>query len=452
MWMVDFNDETMARELAGAGHQVESRPLQIVLANQPSELPDVGLLRLDGSVAPAVLVRQLLLHGRATGWVLLLPQSRAAAAMEALEAGAADVLIEPLAPGALSVVVVRTARELRNRARLGWIQEHESKEARSVDLIGRSPGITQVLEQLGRIVRRSAHGPPLSVLLTGETGTGKGLLARVLHFTGSRRDGPFVEVNCAALPATLLESELFGHERGAFTDAKVARVGLLEAAHGGTVFLDEVTYLSLEGQAKLLTAIESRRVRRLGSLMERTVDVQVVAASSHDFASRIAQGEFRAELFHRLASLRFELPPLRQRGDDVLMLAEHFLGEVTKSYRLPPKKLGASARAALVACAWPGNVRELFHAVQRAVLASEAEVVEASDLVLPGHAAADAHGEDGSGALKLSLPAGGIALEEVEKAVIVRALAAEKGNVTRAAAWLRISRDTLRSRMEKHGL
>jgi two-component system, NtrC family, response regulator AtoC len=306
----------------------------------------------------------------------------------------------------------------------------------------------ELLERVQRVSRRSAQGPPLSIMLTGETGTGKGLLARVLHYGSRRRDGPFVEVNCAAIPATLLEAELFGHERGAFTDAKTARVGLLEAADGGTIFLDEVSYLAAEGQAKLLTVLETRRVRRLGSTADRPVDVQVIAASSHDLEARSRAGEFKPELWHRLAALRFELPSLRLRGGDAALLAERFLARICEAYRLPPKQLAASARSAIAGHPWPGNVRELYHAIERAVLYEDGEAVEAKDLALgPASGAPPPLASDDP------IPAEGLAaIDAAERAMIEKALRATDGNVTRAASLLKVTRDVLRSRIDRYGL
>ncbi|MHB8417686.1 MAG: sigma 54-interacting transcriptional regulator [Myxococcales bacterium] len=306
-----------------------------------------------------------------------------------------------------------------------------------------SKPMRDVVEQVLRVARRSAHGPAFSVLLTGETGTGKGLLARVLHHASVRRGGPFVDMNCAAVPASLLEDELFGHERGAFTGALAPRVGLIEGANGGTLFLDEVSLLSREGQAKLLGVLESRRVRRLGGLEERTVDVQISAATSADLERAVCEGHFLPELLHRLAGLWFRLPALRDRGEDVLLLADRFLERQCTAYRLPPKRFSEAARAGLLAHSWPGNVRELQHAVERAVLGHDGEVVELAQLTLRPAARV--------------VPADkamfeGRSLDEVERAAIEWALESEGGNVCRAAARLRVTRDLLRSRMERHGL
>ncbi|MBI3181728.1 MAG: sigma-54-dependent Fis family transcriptional regulator [Myxococcales bacterium] len=447
VWLVGFQDAAVAAELVSAGHSVSALSLEEAIASQPTP-PDVALVHPGDSPLEG-LARKVSLQLPATSCVMLLPPAAALQAASVLDAGASDVALEPLAPGTASVLVARMTREQRARARLGYLDENAARGAQLDDIVANSPRMKELLDRISRISRRSALGPPLSVLLTGETGTGKGLLARAIHFNSRRREGPFIEVNCAAIPSTLLEAELFGHEKGAFTDARSARVGLLEAAHRGTLFLDEVTYLSPEAQAKLLTALETRKVRRLGGTSERQVDVQVLAASCHEVRKLVSEGRFRSELFHRLAALWLELPSLRERGEDALLLAEKFLERVASSYRLPPKRLSEGARAAIRTHSWPGNVRELYHAIERAVLAEEGEVVEQAHLSLEAASARAAADRSG---IQVSIPAEGVALAEVERAFIERALSMAGGNVTRAAALLRVTRDTLRSRIEKLGI
>ncbi|MHB8873447.1 MAG: sigma 54-interacting transcriptional regulator [Myxococcaceae bacterium] len=441
--LVDIDDPALAAGLQAAGHAVALASVATALLADPS--PDVALVRA-GSGPVTSLALKLSAQAPATAWVVVLPAGAAEQAPSVLDAGASDVVLEPVSPAAVRVLVDRLLREKRAKVRLDHLERDSAREGQLADVIGDSTAMRELLEKVSRISRRSAFGPALSVTLSGETGTGKGLLARVLHYSSRRRDRPFIEVNCAAIPATLLESELFGHERGAFTDAKTARVGLLEAADGGTLFLDEVSYLTAEGQAKLLTVLETRRVRRLGASAERQVDVQIVAASSHDLDALAASGGFKPELLHRLAALWFKLPALRERADDAVLLAERFLERTCASYRLPRKALSEEARAAIRAYPWPGNVRELAHAIERAVLAEEGDQVAAADLSLPARAPPPAAPP---GAIP---PEGLAAIDGAERELIERALRQEKGNVTRAAALLRVSRDVLRSRVEKHGL
>src|SRR5882762_10383501 len=252
------------------------------------------------------------------------------------------------------------------------------------DLLGESPGVEAIRDKVGRLL---AHQQDLRrlppVLIEGETGTGKGLLARMLHRSGPRPDGPFVDVNCAAIPETLLEAEMFGFERGAFTDARRAKPGLFQTAHRGTIFLDEVGLLPEPLQAKLLKVLEERSVRRLGATRDEHVDVWILTATNEDLKAAIQRRRFREDLYHRLAVLSLTLPPLRQRAGDVLTLAEHFLSRACADYGMPPKTLTADARAALLAYAWPGNVRELGNLMERVALLSSELQVRAGALGLP---------------------------------------------------------------------
>jgi DNA-binding NtrC family response regulator len=250
-----------------------------------------------------------------------------------------------------------------------------------VELLGESPGIVAVREKIARLLERqldSRRLPP--ILIRGETGTGKGLLARAIHRAGPRATGSFVDVNCAAIPETLLEAELFGFERGAFTDARQAKPGLFQAAHRGTLFLDEVGLLPEGLQGKLLTVLEEREVRRLGSTRSEPVDVWILAATSADLEAGTRARRFREDLYHRLAVLTLWLPPLRERGRDILLLAEHFLSRACADYILPPKSLSPEAQAALPPYQWPGNIRELANVMERVALLSDELVVTAEML------------------------------------------------------------------------
>ena len=317
------------------------------------------------------------------------------------------------------------------------------------ELIGESAIIQALRERITRLLQHrggARHFPPLLVL--GETGTGKGLVARLIHSVGPRADGPFVEVNCAAIPETLLEAELFGFERGAFTDARQAKPGLFQAAHRGTIFLDEIGLLPEGLQAKLLSVLEERTVRRLGSTRSEPVDVWIVTATNEDLAQATRARRFREDLYHRLAVLTLAVPPLRARGQDILLLADHFLARACAEYDLPPKTFAPDARAALGAYAWPGNVRELGNVVERVALLSEAPVVTADLLALPEPAAP----ERPEPAADLGPEPLERAIGSVERAHLLEALRQTGWNITRAAARLGVSRNTLRYRIEKHAL
>ncbi len=313
------------------------------------------------------------------------------------------------------------------------------------ELLGESPAITALREKLRHLLEGQAVGrrlPP--ILVQGETGTGKGLVARLLHRVGPRKNGPFVDINCPAIPETLLEAELFGFERGAFTDARHAKPGLLQTAHRGTLFLDEVGLLPESAQAKLLTVIEERVTRRLGSTRPEAVDVCFISATNTDLQEALRARRFREDLYHRLAVITFDLPPLRERGRDVLLLAERFLARACLDYQLSPKRLNEEAQARLLAHHWPGNIRELANVMERAALFADAPVVTGAML------------EPLSKGIRPVAPASGssaiITPEEAMRQRLLRILEESAGNISHAAARLGIARNTLYARLEKYGV
>src|SRR5712691_4136113 len=252
------------------------------------------------------------------------------------------------------------------------------------ELLGESPAIEAVRQRLRRLLAQLKTGRSLpAILIQGETGTGKGLVAKLIHRYGPRASGPFVDVNCAAIPDTLLEAELFGFERGAFTDARQAKPGLFRTAHRGTIFLDEVGLLPEPLQAKLLKVLEEQAVRRLGSTVSEPVDVAVISATNADLKAAMAARHFREDLYHRLAVLTLDLPPLRERGQDVVLLAKHYLAQACTEYGLPPKRLTSDAEARLLLYPWPGNIRELTNLMERVALLVEDEAIEGDMLELP---------------------------------------------------------------------
>jgi DNA-binding NtrC family response regulator/tetratricopeptide (TPR) repeat protein len=317
------------------------------------------------------------------------------------------------------------------------------------DLLGTSAGIVAVRQQLERLLTRPGDARRLpSVLIEGETGTGKGLLARSLHRASARRDGPFVDVNCAAIPEALLEAEMFGFERGAFTDAREAKPGLVQTAHRGTLFLDEISLLPEALQSKLLKVVEDRVVRRLGATKGEAVDVWIIAATNADLALAIRGRRFRQDLYHRLAVVTVVLPPLRDRGEDVLVLASHFLARACQDYGVPAKRLDAGARAALLDYAWPGNVRELGNVMERVVLQQDAPLVSAAMLGLPvavPAVPAPRHADTTSDSAEETK-------HDPEREHLLDALRECGWNVSQVAARLGVSRNTVRYRLEKHGL
>jgi DNA-binding NtrC family response regulator len=313
-------------------------------------------------------------------------------------------------------------------------------------LVGQSPAIEALRTQIRHLAPFDIIGHPAvpTVLLQGETGTGKGLVARTMHDSGPRAPGPFIDVNCAAIPDTLLEAELFGYEAGAFSDAKRPKVGLFETASGGTLFLDEIDALPVGLQGKLLTAIEAKRVRRLGAVRDHAVDFKLIAATQAGLQAFVQAGRFRADLYHRLAVVVLGLPPLRARGEDILLLARAILQEYAAAHRVRPKRLNLAAEAWLQDYAWPGNVRELRHVLERVTLLHPADLIDPQTLerwclpVLPTPVVPEMH------------PAEGEPRDEVAR--IQEALQRSGGKVVPAARLLGLTRGALRHRLLHYGL
>jgi transcriptional regulator with PAS, ATPase and Fis domain len=306
------------------------------------------------------------------------------------------------------------------------------------------------MKQVLTFARRIAQSEVSAVLLEGESGTGKDVLAQYLHSYGRRHEGPFVALNCAAIPETLLESELFGYEKGAFTDARATKAGILEIASGGTIFLDEIAEMPLTVQAKLLRVLEEQNFRRLGGVRDIQVDVRVVAATNRTLTEAIEEGRFRLDLYYRLNVIQVLLPPLRDRKEDILPLTEYFISLYNEKFKRSIRGISHTTAAALMSHSWPGNVRELRNVVERAMVLEETDRIQSSSLQLSSNRA---------GPLRpTSQPAEAVeapfqaSLAEAEKNLVMRALQKAGGNQTRAAVLLGITRDTLRYKMKKFSL
>jgi transcriptional regulator with PAS, ATPase and Fis domain len=304
------------------------------------------------------------------------------------------------------------------------------------------------MQAVKALARRIASSPGSTVLITGESGTGKDLIAKVIHYSSNRASRPFLNITCSALPETLLESEMFGHERGAFTDARVQKRGLLEQAEDGTVFLDEIGEMAPALQAKLLRFLEEKAFRRVGGSGDIRVDVRVIAATNRELEDLVRSGKFRDDLYYRLNVLRVEVPPLRARRDDIPLLAQYFVEMYAKEFKRPVRGLSQAAEAALRQYTWPGNVRELRNLVERAVLLSEGDRLQAADF----ESLQTARSVAPVSQHRFELPPEGVNLEDVERRLVVQALERAGGNQTRAAALLGLHRDQIRYRIEKFGL
>jgi len=369
-------------------------------------------------------------------------------AVAAMKAGSYHYLTKPVVLAELKLLIDKALEAQRLEHALSFYQAREARDAGLDALIGSSPAMLAMkatVRQLLEAESRMTDADLPVVLIQGETGTGKELVARALHFDGSRRNGPFVEVNCASIPAHLLEAELFGHERGAFTDAKERRVGLVEAADGGTLFLDEIGEIELSLQAKLLKLLEDRSIRRLGAVKERRINLRIVAATNCNLERMVQQGKFRRDLFFRLRIIEIRVPPLRARGDDVIALAEHYLALHGKRYGKPGLAFNAQARELLQRYSWPGNVRELQNVLHQShVMAAGREIKHPwlprdAEAVVP----AMRRGETFS-------VAAGTTLAQVERAVILATLEQCGQSRERTAAALGISLKTLYNRLKQY--
>ena len=490
--LVIDDEPTLARNI---GVFLEREGLQAEVALSGEE----GILRFASNPAQVVILdynlpgangldvlSRLLATAPNTRVIMITGSGSEDTAMAALKGGAADYLKKPIQLAALKLVIDRvlTRRrcedmpqgmrgtrmmdtlERRRRGDLivsqatswqgrlvveppsGTPREAAPMVDRASQMVGESQPMRRLKSLIGRVVEADLQhtgAEPPAVLITGETGTGKELVANALYREGSRKAGPFVEVNCAGIPASLLEAELFGHEKGAFTDAKQMRVGLIESASGGTLFLDEIGDLDPAAQAKLLKVLEERRVRRLGSGAEHQVDVRFVAATSRDLEAMVRDGLFRADLYYRLRMIRIQVPALREREGDIKRLAEHFALTYGGRYGKPGVRLASEAYAVLERQPWNGNVRELKSTIEQAVVLAESDVIGVGELCLQPRA-------DELHEVPVAALVPGMTLPEMERELLVNAMKESRSNVSLAARLLGISRDTLRYRAKKYNL
>ncbi|WP_038029045.1 sigma-54-dependent transcriptional regulator [Thermonema rossianum] len=363
-------------------------------------------------------------------------------AVQALKAGATDFVLKPWENEKL-IATVQAALKLRDSYR--QVEQLERKNEQLTDLINRADvemlGESAPMQKVRLLIDKVA-ATDANVLILGENGTGKQLVAKMIHRRSKRAAKPFISVDMGAVSETLFESELFGHKKGAFTDAKQDRIGQMELAHGGTLFLDEIGNLPLSLQAKLLTVLQDRRIRRLGSNDWIDIDVRLICATNMPLHDMVREGSFRQDLLYRINTVEIYLPPLRERNEDIPLLADHFLKRFAQKYRKEVKQFSAEALKTLTAYHWPGNIRELEHAIERAVIMADKSSLDSSDFAFLQKTAAPA-------ALPGDLP---LNLEALERQAIERALKKHQGNVSRAAKELGITRAALYRRMEKYGL
>lgn len=408
---------------------------------------DVNLPDTDG----LKLLSELRGKGIDTPVIVITGFGTIASAVAAMQQGAVDYIQKPLS---MDEVVLSVNRCLENRSirnQLDAYREAQQREAGGVQVVGNCSSMRELLEICEKIASLpfDDDGTLPTVLLLGDTGTGKEALARHIHRRGPAADRPFVHINCTAVPENLFESELFGHEAGAFTHGKSAKKGLFEVAEGGTLFLDEIGDMPTTTQSKLLVAIENGRFRRLGGTTERITRARVMAATNGDLEAKIKSGEFRADLFYRLKVFCLQIPPLCERGDDIIQLANYFLERFRQKFRKQELSFGSDAVAALATYHWPGNVRELANVIQRAVLLAEGDLIDAGALNLIH----DANAKPSDASMPaFDFQSGDATLESVERRLIESALAHTGGNISETARVLGLSRGRLRHRLDKLGM
>jgi two-component system, NtrC family, response regulator AtoC len=462
------DERTLARAmkvfLADHGYEAEvASDAEKALEILDSLRPDVVFadVRLPG-MSGIELLRRIREFDPAIAVVIMTAYGSIEGAVEAVKMGAFDYVKKPVDLEEIKLLADRARETSQMKQELSYYRKRAMRDVPFADIVGESPAIRAVLERARQIAALDETPP---VLITGETGTGKGLVARTIHAIGPRASKPFIEINCTALPGTLMEAELFGYERGAFTDAKESKLGLFEAAEGGFLFLDEVGDVELALQGKLLRAIEERTVRRVGGIRDRKIDVRILAATNRDLERESQRERFRKDLYFRLAVILLRLPPLRERGEDILLLAEHYLRHFSAKYGRDVRQLEAGTREALRTYPWPGNVRELSHVIERAVLWSTGSTLDVEHLSLTGPTGVEtaASSLPSPGRSKIpgesvvpvgppALPPQGVDLAEWEKTLLEQALREAGGNQTKAAQRLGITRDTLRYRLKKFGI
>ncbi|MGH7807154.1 MAG: sigma-54-dependent transcriptional regulator [Thermodesulfobacteriota bacterium] len=404
------------------------------------KLPDTDgleVLKIIGKLEPSPAAIMMTAHGSVE------------VAVSAIKLGAYDFIEKPFPVDKLKIMVRNALNTLELRSNLSAATLREQGKYKFTSLVGMSEPINEVIQ----LFQKLSDTDPKTILITGESGTGKGLAAKILHLNGVRAEKPFIELNCAAIPETLLESELFGFEAGAFTDAKKMKKGIFELADRGTIFLDEIGDMSLSLQAKLVKVIEERVFRRIGGTRDITVDVRVIAATNHDLKDLINKKLFREDLYHRLNVISFEMPALRNRKEDVPMLTDHFVDYFNNELHRKITIIPEEVRQVFLNYNWPGNVRELRSTIERAVLLSEGEKLNPRYTQLKEETGdVEIKVEKYDNSLILEIPIEDISLTKIEEKVIKEALSLNDWNQTRTADMLGVTREVLRYRMKKMGL
>jgi two-component system, NtrC family, response regulator AtoC len=439
---------SVAERLQREGYEVLSaesgeQALELVSSTPPDlMLLDVRLPGIDGV---ETLQRALSIHPE-LAVLMMSAHSTVDIAVDAMKHGAVDFLVKPFPFQALDAAVERALATARTRRQIATLTSERRGASALEAIVGASAAMEQVRSMIGRL----ATSDTTTVLVEGESGSGKEVVGRAIHFQSARAERPFLQVNCAALPEHLLESELFGHERGSFTDAHTQKRGLFESSEGGSVMLDEIGDLPPGGQAKLLRLLENKTFRRVGGVQELRCDVRVIAATNVNLEERVSEGRFRSDLFFRLNVVRIVVPALRDHLEDVPTLTAHFIARYNQEMKRNVRGVTAPAMEMLKGYHWPGNVRELRNAIERAFI-----LHAGSEEIRPEHLTPELRRAPAARRPEKLVPAvkeEGLVLDDVEKKLIAEAMERASGNQSKAARLLGVSRDTLRYRLKKHGM
>ncbi len=387
------------------------------------------------------LTREILRRSPGTLVILLTAYSSVDSAVQAMKLGAYDYLTKPVPMDKFALTVRRALETARLRDEVSDARRDIKNRSGVESIVARDPAMQEVMKLAREVARSDAQ----TIMLRGESGSGKSLLARAIHYESPRQEMPFVQITCTTLQDALLESELFGHERGAFTDAKSTKRGLFEVAGNGTIFLDEISEMSERLQAKLLQILDDRTFRRIGGVEDIHVNVRVIAASNRNLEHLVRERKFREDLYYRLNVIPISLPPLRDRRADIEELVRRFLEHYSKEFRKSVQGVSPRGMQILIAHSWPGNIRELKNVIERAVLLANGTRLEPEDLVIGSPLRAPA-------GFEMVLPPEGVVLEDLDREFILQALERSGGNLVKAAKLLGITKDTLRYRVKKHGL
>jgi Response regulator containing CheY-like receiver, AAA-type ATPase, and DNA-binding domains len=441
---------SLGEALRGWGYEpVQADTASAGLAAFDAESPAAILLDINLPDGSGLEVLRQIKHRQSDAVVIMITANVLVdETIAALRGGAYDFIGKPINLEELQVAIRNGIEANQLRKEVSLFRRERAQQFSFDQIVGSSPAMREMIA----LARKVAESEVSSVLLQGESGTGKDLIAKAIHYHSSRADNPFIAINCAALPGTLIESELFGYEKGAFTDAKARKEGLFEQAEAGTLFLDEIGELELSLQAKLLRVLEEGSFRRVGGLKDLPLDVRVIAASNRDLKTESEAGRFRADLFYRLSVIQLDIPPLRDRGEDIRVLAEHYINSFRNRLRTQIDDISDEALAAFASYHWPGNVRELRNVIERAIILEDGNQITLK--YLPRALTAEARSGpesrmDQRSSEPVRLPATGLSLDEVEMSLVRQALQRSGGNQTKAAELLDISRDQLRYRMKK---